>query len=107
MSEKKNDNNVAKTPDGNTVEIVEKKGFFQKIKDKKDAFVEKHPVGCRRAKTITVGALSAIGGFAAGALLNSRSKDNSGIEVIDIDTEVGFDDAAVNAALEEVNDDNN
>ena len=106
MSEKKNDNNVTKTPDGNTVEIVEKKGFFQKIKEKKDAFVEKHPVGCRRAKTITVGALGAIGGFAAGALIGSRSKDNSDIEMIDIDTEVDFDDD-VNSALEEVNDDNN
>ncbi len=106
MSEqKKNSNNVAKTPDGNTVEIVEKKGFFQKIKEKKDAFVEKHPVGCRRAKTIVVGALGAIGGFAAGAAIGSRSKDNS-IEMVDVD-EVDFDDDAVNAALEEVNDDNN
>ena len=103
MSEKKNDNNVAKTPDGNTVEIVEKKGFIATVKDKASAFEAKHPTGVNMVKTgIKVGL-----GFAGGVLAKcgwdaltgkNASNDPDYIPAGDIETEVVF---------EEVNDDNN
>lgn len=86
------------TPEGNTVEVVEKKGFFAKAKDKKQAWVDKHPVASRRIGTVVKVTVGAAAGLVTGMILGSKSKaDDSGVEMIDLD-QVSFEDVTDDAA---------
>ena len=66
---------------------MEKKGFFAGLKEKKEAFVEKHPKGCSIARKIGKGLAiggAAVGGFVLGNAFGSqKSGDVPGIDVIE------------------------
>jgi hypothetical protein len=102
------DNNaINNATTNNKVQVsgMEKKGFFAGLKEKKEAFVEKHPKGCSIARKIGKGLAiggAAVGGFVLGNVFGSnKSGEHSGIDVIE--TGEVFDDASNDA----VDNDNN
>ena len=105
------DNNATNNATNNDrvqVSGMEKKGFFDGLKEKKEAFAEKHPKGCSIARKIGKGLAiggAAVGGFILGNAFGSqKSGENSGIDVIETGTTELFD-APVEDAVD--NNDNN
>ena len=100
---KKNDGSV-KTPDGNPVKIVEKKGLLASAKEKASAFEAKHPKGVGMAKTT----LKVAGGFCLGVaakcgfdFLTGKNTSSSDPDYIPVE-----DNNETEVVFEEVNDDN-
>lgn len=99
------DNNAINNATNNNGRVqvsgMEKKGFFAGLKEKKEAFVEKHPKGCSIARKIGKGLAlggAAVGGFVLGnAFGSNKSGENSGIDVIETGVIEGFDDASNDA----------
>ena len=95
------DNNANNAATNNKVQVsgMEKKGFFAGLKEKKEAFVEKHEKGCKIAatglKVVGAGLLTLIG-FEAGKSVGShKSSDVPGIDIIE--SGESFDDASNDA----------
>ena len=101
------DNNATNNATNNNGRVPvtgkEKKGFFDGLKEKKEAFAEKHPKGCSIARKIGKGLAiggAAVGGFILGNAFGSqKSGENSGIDVIETGEIESFD-ASVNDAVE-------
>ena len=99
------DNNATNNATNNNGRVPvtgkEKKGFFDGLKEKKEAFVEKHPKGCsiaRKVKKYLMIGAAAGGGFILGNAFGSRkSGDVPGIDVIETGEIESFDDASNDA----------
>ena len=79
MSDNNATNNVTTNNDRVQVSGMEKKGFFTGLKEKKEAFVEKHPKGCSIARKIGKGLAiggAAVGGFVLGNAFGSNKQGN-------------------------------
>ena len=102
-----NATNNATNNDRVQVSGMEKKGFFTGLKEKKEAFVEKHPKGCSIARKIGKGLAiggAAVGGFVLGSITGShKSGEVPGIDVIETGEIESFDGASNDA----VDNDNN
>ena len=104
------DNNATNNATNNNITVSgkEKKGFFAGVKEKAEAFEEKHPKGCSIARKIGRGLAiggAAVGGFVLGSIAGShKSSDVPGIEVIDTG-DMDVVDAPVEDAVDN-NDDN-
>lgn len=103
MSDNNATNNATNNNGRVQVSGMEKKGFFTGLKEKKEAFVEKHPKGCSIARKIGKGLAiggAAVGGFVLGNAFGSqKSSDVPGIDVIETGTTELFD-APVEDAVE-------
>ncbi len=103
------DNNATNNATTNNITVTgkEKKGFFAGVKEKAEAFEERHPKGCSVAKKVGKGlalAGAAVGGFVLGSLAGShKSGDVPGIEIIETG-DMDVVDAPVEDAVD--NDDN-
>ena len=104
------DNNATNNATNNDrvqVSGMEKKGFFAGLKEKKEAFAEKHPKGCFIARKIGKGLAiggAAVGGFILGNAFGSqKSGEVPGIDVIETGEIESFDGASNDA----VDNDNN
>ena len=93
------DNNATNNATNNTGKVqvsgMEKKGFFAGLKEKKEAFAEKHPKGCSIARKIGKGLAiggAAVGGFILGnAFGSNKSSEVTGIDVIETGEIESFD----------------
>lgn len=102
MSDNNINNEATRTPEGNTVEVVEKKTLRQQFKEKKDAFVSQHETGCKWTKRVVKILVALAGGVAcykAGESVGSRNCGSDGsFDMIPVD-EIGSD-ASVDASTE-------
>ena len=83
------DNNATNNAATNNITVTgkEKKGFFAGVKEKAEAFEERHPKGCSIARKIGKGLAlggAAVGGFVLGSIAGShKSGDVPGIDIIE------------------------